>query len=54
MLKFLKKVKTLNPSHAGPIVVHCRYVREGPATVWGMASAAVVGWAELGLGGMKF
>lgn len=28
MLKFLKKVKTLNPSHAGPIVVHCRYVEE--------------------------
>jgi receptor-type tyrosine-protein phosphatase epsilon len=28
MLKFLKKVKTLNPSHAGPIVVHCRYGRE--------------------------
>lgn len=27
MLKFLKKVKTLNPAHAGPIVVHCRYVR---------------------------
>ncbi|KFP91725.1 Receptor-type tyrosine-protein phosphatase epsilon, partial [Apaloderma vittatum] len=26
MLKFLKKVKTLNPAHAGPIVVHCRYV----------------------------
>ncbi|KAL2302687.1 hypothetical protein Nmel_010130 [Mimus melanotis] len=25
MLKFLKKVKTLNPAHAGPIVVHCRY-----------------------------
>ncbi|XP_023393145.1 receptor-type tyrosine-protein phosphatase epsilon [Pteropus vampyrus] len=24
MLKFLKKVKTLNPVHAGPIVVHCR------------------------------
>lgn len=23
MLKFLKKVKTLNPVHAGPIVVHC-------------------------------
>ncbi|XP_074088267.1 receptor-type tyrosine-protein phosphatase epsilon isoform X1 [Macrotis lagotis] len=23
MLKFLKKVKTLNPSHAGPIIVHC-------------------------------
>ncbi|XP_010191009.1 PREDICTED: receptor-type tyrosine-protein phosphatase epsilon-like, partial [Mesitornis unicolor] len=23
MLKFLKKVKTLNPAHAGPIVVHC-------------------------------
>ncbi|XP_019411831.1 PREDICTED: receptor-type tyrosine-protein phosphatase epsilon isoform X2 [Crocodylus porosus] len=23
MLKFLKKVKTLNPSHGGPIVVHC-------------------------------
>ncbi|XP_038265796.1 receptor-type tyrosine-protein phosphatase epsilon isoform X1 [Dermochelys coriacea] len=23
MLKFLKKVKALNPSHAGPIVVHC-------------------------------
>ncbi|XP_053165227.1 receptor-type tyrosine-protein phosphatase epsilon isoform X7 [Hemicordylus capensis] len=23
MLKFLKKVKSLNPSHAGPIVVHC-------------------------------
>ncbi|KAF6317782.1 protein tyrosine phosphatase receptor type E [Rhinolophus ferrumequinum] len=23
MLKFLKKVKTLNPTHAGPIVVHC-------------------------------
>ncbi|XP_043840457.1 receptor-type tyrosine-protein phosphatase epsilon isoform X3 [Dromiciops gliroides] len=23
MLKFLKKVKTLNPSHAGPITVHC-------------------------------
>ncbi|KAG8517462.1 LOW QUALITY PROTEIN: Receptor-type tyrosine-protein phosphatase epsilon, partial [Galemys pyrenaicus] len=27
MLKFLKKVKTLNPAHAGPIVVHCRCVR---------------------------
>jgi len=26
MLKFLKKVKTLNPAHGGPIVVHCRYV----------------------------
>ncbi|KFV91771.1 Receptor-type tyrosine-protein phosphatase epsilon, partial [Fulmarus glacialis] len=26
MLKFLKKVKTLHPAHAGPIVVHCRYV----------------------------
>ncbi|KFW84813.1 Receptor-type tyrosine-protein phosphatase epsilon, partial [Manacus vitellinus] len=26
MLKFLKKVKALNPAHAGPIVVHCRYV----------------------------
>lgn len=24
MLKFLKKVKTVNPSYAGPIVVHCR------------------------------
>ncbi|XP_028940089.1 receptor-type tyrosine-protein phosphatase epsilon, partial [Antrostomus carolinensis] len=23
MLKFLKKVKTLHPAHAGPIVVHC-------------------------------
>ncbi|XP_058043948.1 receptor-type tyrosine-protein phosphatase epsilon isoform X3 [Ahaetulla prasina] len=23
MLKFLKKVKSLNPAHAGPIVVHC-------------------------------
>nr|CAI9711277.1 unnamed protein product [Rangifer tarandus platyrhynchus] len=23
MLKFLKKVRTLNPAHAGPIVVHC-------------------------------
>ncbi|PKU30077.1 receptor-type tyrosine-protein phosphatase epsilon [Limosa lapponica baueri] len=23
MLKFLKKVKTLNPAHAGPVVVHC-------------------------------
>ncbi|XP_029465874.1 receptor-type tyrosine-protein phosphatase epsilon isoform X2 [Rhinatrema bivittatum] len=23
MLKFLKKVKALNPSHSGPIVVHC-------------------------------
>lgn len=30
MLKFLKKVKALNPAHAGPIVVHCRYVRLGP------------------------
>lgn len=29
MLKFLKKVKTLNPAHAGPVVVHCRYVRAG-------------------------
>lgn len=28
MLKFLKKVKTLNPVHAGPIVVHCRYAGE--------------------------
>lgn len=46
MLKFLKKVKTLNPSHAGPIVVHCRYVREGPATVWGVASG--VGRARAG------
>lgn len=26
MLKFLKKVRTLNPAHAGPIVVHCRCV----------------------------
>lgn len=25
MLKFLKKVKTVNSSFAGPIVVHCRY-----------------------------
>lgn len=25
MLKFLKKVKSLNPAFAGPIVVHCRY-----------------------------
>lgn len=24
MLKFLKKVKSVNPSHAGPIIVHCR------------------------------
>lgn len=24
MLKFLKKVKTVNPAHAGPIIVHCR------------------------------
>ncbi|KAM4636667.1 receptor-type tyrosine-protein phosphatase epsilon [Discoglossus pictus] len=23
MLKFLKKVKSLNPAHAGPIIVHC-------------------------------
>ncbi|XP_062862794.1 protein tyrosine phosphatase receptor type Eb [Trichomycterus rosablanca] len=23
MLKFLKKVKTVNPAHAGPIIVHC-------------------------------
>lgn len=29
MLKFLKKVKTLNPVHAGPIVVHCRCVGRG-------------------------
>lgn len=27
MLKFLKKVRTLTPAHAGPTVVHCRYVR---------------------------
>ncbi|KFV79031.1 Receptor-type tyrosine-protein phosphatase epsilon, partial [Struthio camelus australis] len=27
MLKFLKKVKTLNPAHAGPIVVHCSFNR---------------------------
>ncbi|CAO2583689.1 Receptor-type tyrosine-protein phosphatase epsilon, partial [Lemmus lemmus] len=45
MLKFLKKVKTLNPSHAGPIVVHCRYVWEeqGPlqaATVAGLGGGA--------------
>lgn len=26
MLKFLKKVKQVNPSYAGPIVVHCRWV----------------------------
>lgn len=26
MLKFLKKVKQVNPSYAGPIVVHCRYI----------------------------
>lgn len=25
MLKFLKKVKQVNPSYAGPIAVHCRY-----------------------------
>ena len=29
MLKFLKKVRTLNPAHAGPIVVHCRCVWGG-------------------------
>ncbi|XP_069095818.1 receptor-type tyrosine-protein phosphatase epsilon isoform X1 [Pleurodeles waltl] len=23
MLKFLKKVKTINPAHAGPIIIHC-------------------------------
>lgn len=34
MLKFLKKVKTLNPVHAGPIVVHCRCVGRGEAGVW--------------------
>lgn len=33
MLKFLKKVKTLNPAHAGPIVVHCRYVCALPAVL---------------------
>lgn len=25
MLKFLKKVKAINPTFSGPIVVHCRY-----------------------------
>lgn len=25
MLKFLKKVKAVNPSYAGPVVVHCRW-----------------------------
>lgn len=28
MLKFLKKVKAVNPSYAGAIVVHCRYASE--------------------------
>lgn len=51
MLKFLKKVKTLNPTHAGPIVVHCRYV-------WALAPAVMGGlgcswgkdsWTNLGV-----
>lgn len=54
MLKFLKKVKALNPAHAGPIVVHCRYVRVGPrgrvpprtGPSWGMTCGPVSGWAE--------
>lgn len=25
MLKFLKKVKAINPPFSGPVVVHCRY-----------------------------
>lgn len=37
MLKFLKKVKTLNPAHAGPIVVHCRYVCAPQAILSGLA-----------------
>lgn len=50
MLKFLKKVKTLNPVHAGPIVVHCRCVRpRGPATggtgpLWRNGQSAGMGW----------
>lgn len=38
MLKFLKKVKALNPTHAGPIVVHCRY--GGPRGPRGLALVA--------------
>ncbi|XP_015428056.1 PREDICTED: receptor-type tyrosine-protein phosphatase epsilon [Myotis davidii] len=38
MLKFLKKVKTLNPAHAGPIVVHCRCVRTRGGS-WGDSSS---------------
>lgn len=29
MLKFLKKVKTFNATHTGPVVVHCRYIWGG-------------------------
>lgn len=43
MLKFLKKVKALNPAHAGPIVVHCRYVRVGPS--WVMFCGPLPAWA---------
>ncbi|KAL0616866.1 Receptor-type tyrosine-protein phosphatase epsilon [Plecturocebus cupreus] len=38
MLKFLKKVKTLNPIHAGPIVVHCRYVGDHGVDPQGQAT----------------
>lgn len=43
MLKFLKKVKALNPIHAGPIVVHCRYVCMGPS--WVMPHGPLPAWA---------
>lgn len=42
MLKFLKKVRTLNPAHAGPIVVHCRY-EGGPR--WGASLKVAEGQA---------
>lgn len=29
ILAFLRRVKTCNPSDAGPMVVHCRYVSAG-------------------------
>lgn len=49
MLKFLKKVKTLNPVHAGPIVVHCRCVGRGWGRSGGLGRSGEMASGQAGL-----
>ncbi|NXP38033.1 PTPRE phosphatase, partial [Leiothrix lutea] len=49
MLKFLKKVKALNPAHAGPIVVHCRAAVAAPGSLAVPKARLDTGvWSSLG------